>query len=514
MLADYFRRSAVAAAQVLAGFDEDAFRERLEQIAVGLSVNAEATVEPGGAALADLAVRLMARLYPTIALVGPSDTIEPLATLARSVNPEIEICQAAEIGIVIGGGLPFARSIYAGYDGSDALVSGTTPQPAGEGAFVFGAAGSACVAAGELFRLLFLGGDGDAPPDDVRFSVGHGVREKELGPEVELAERCALIGAGAVGEAALWTLSRTPIRGRLHVVDLELVELSNMQRYVLTQRSDEHRPKVDIAAKIDGSLEVVPHLNDLAAFVGEQGRLWDVMLLALDSAPDRVAAQASLPRQIVNAWTQPDDLGVSVHSRFGGPGACVACLYLPTGPRKNEDQLVAETLGVPELQQQVRTLLATGQPVDQGFLVAVAQATGLPQEDVLRFAGRGVRELYVEGFCGGGLVPLSGIGRPQDGAQEIHVPLAHQSALAGVLLAAALVELAASGPPEVTYAVRTDVLNNPGRQTRQPLKAARDGRCICDDPDFVEIHTLKYGLEPLLPATMSDGLVDAADAAV
>jgi molybdopterin/thiamine biosynthesis adenylyltransferase len=502
MLADYFRRSAVAAAQVLAGFDEDVFRERLEQVAVGLSVGADATAEPGGAALADLAVRLMARLYPTIALAGPSGTIEPLAALARAVNPEIEIRQGAETGIVIGGGSPFARSIYAGYDGSEALISAATPQPAGAGAFVFGAAASACLATAELFRLLFLGADGDAPRDDFRFPVGD-KRASEPGPGVELPERCALIGAGAVGEAALWTLSRTPIRGRLHVVDLELVELSNMQRYVLTQRSDEHRPKVDIAAKLNGSLDFVPHLDDLAAFVGERGYSWDIMLLALDSAHDRVAAQASLPRQIVNAWTQPDDLGVSIHSRFGGPGACVSCLYLPTGPRKNEDELVAETLRVPQLQQQVRTLLATGQPVDQGFLMAVAQATGLPQEDVLRFDGRGVRELYVEGFCGGGLVPLSGIGRPQDGAQEIHVPLAHQSALAGVLLAAALVELAAFGAPEVTYAVRTDVLNNPGRQTRQPLKAARDGRCICDDPDFVGTHTVKYGLQPLEPVVLA-----------
>ncbi len=511
MLADYFRRSAVAAAQVLAGFDENAFRGRLEQVAVGLSVAAEATAEPGGAALAELAVRLMARLYPTIALVGPPDTVKPLATLARAINPEIEICQEAEIGIVIGGASPFARSIYAGYDGSDALVSAATPQPVGQGEFVFGAAGSACLAAAELFRLLFVVENDDAPPNDVRFSVGYGGYVDRSVPEVELPERCALIGAGAVGEAALWALSRTPIRGRLHVVDLELVELSNMQRYVLTQRSDEHRPKVDIAAELDGTLEVVPHLDDLAAFVGEHGSSWDVMLLALDSARDRVAAQASLPRQIINAWTQPDDLGVSVHSRFGGPGACVACLYLPTGPRKNEDELVAETLGVPQLQQQVRTLLATGQPVDPGFLIAVAQATGLPQADVLRFAGRGVRELYVEGFCGGGLVPLSGIGRPQDNAQEIHVPLAHQSALAGVLLAAALVELAAFGPPEVTHAVRTDVLNNPGRQTRQPLRAARDGRCICDDPDFVEIHTLKYGLKPLEPAALSGGRLGAED---
>jgi hypothetical protein len=53
--------------------------------------------------------------------------------------------------------------------------------------------------------------------------------------------------------------------------------------------------------------------------------------------------------------------------------------------------------------------------------------------------GRPIRELYVEGVCGGGLIPLGVIGLPR---QELHVPLAHQSALAGVLLASALAKRA------------------------------------------------------------------------
>lgn len=40
---------------------------------------------------------------------------------------------------------------------------------------------------------------------------------------------------------------------------------------------------------------------------------------------------------------------------------------------------------------------------------------------------------YIEGLCGGAVLPLQRTGRPR---QDVHVPIAHQSALAGVLLAA------------------------------------------------------------------------------
>jgi hypothetical protein len=273
---------------------------------------------------------------------------------------------------------------------------------------------------------------------------------------------------------------------------MEHVELSNLQRYVLTEMVDEHRPKVEIAGALHSELDFVPHAEDLATFLVRSGYHWDSMLLALDSARDRVSAQASLPRFIVNAWTQPGDLGVSSHSRFGGEGACVACLYLPGSSRQNEDELVAEALGIPHLHMQVRTLLATGTPVDTDFLQAVAAAIGQPLERLLRFEHRTVRELYVEGFCGGAVIPVGEAGQLHQAAQDIHVPLAHQSALAGVLLGAALVRHSEDEDDTLTHVTRLDVLKPVGRFLRQPLRARRDGRCICDDSDFVAAYAAKY----------------------
>lgn len=494
MLADYYQRSALAAAQVLAGFDEEWFRGRLEATPVGISVASQAR-SAEGAALTDLLVRIAARVYPRLALVGGAAEITPLADLAAAINPNIELATEATLGVAIGDGASFTRTIYAGSDGWDALVSDRDPQPVGSSENPFGPGVAACLAAAAMFRAMFLP-ESDAGEGTVRFSAlfADGVEaEPDASPAPwSLDGDTVLVGAGAVGQGALWALSRAPLSGRLHVVDMEVVELSNLQRYVLTQRTDEGRAKVEIAATLPTPLELVPHFEQLGSFLHESGYRWDAMLLALDNARDRIGAQASLPRFVANAWTQPGDLGVSSHSRFGGDGACVACLYLPDGPRKNEDELVAETLGVPQLLPQIRTLLATGQPIDRGLLEAIAQAVGQPLERMLPFEHRTVRELYVEGFCGGAAIPIGEAGHLRPSAQEVHVPLAHQSALAGVLLGAALVRQSTAGNEAVTSALRVDVLRPPGEFLRQPMRARRDRRCICDDPDFVAAYDRKY----------------------
>lgn len=495
MLADYYLRSAVAVAQVLSGFDEEWFRTRLESTPVGISLGSDVQSREG-LALADLLVRVSARLYPTLALIGEPDTVAPLAELAKAINPKIDLVEEATLGVAVGDGNAFPTTIYAGSDGWDGLVSATEPQSVGASDNPFGAGVAACLAAAGLFRAVFLPDWEERIDERVRFSTlaGDTVEAATDAPSTpwRLEVDAVLVGAGAIGQGALWALSRAPLSGRLHVVDMDVLELSNLQRYVLTERGDENRDKVEIAAALDSTLELVPHAEDLAAFLEENGYRWDAMLLALDSARDRVSAQASLPRFVANAWTQPGDLGVAAHSRFGGEGACVACLYLPEARLKNEDELVAETLGVPQLLMQVRTLLATGQPVDRGFLEAVAQAVGQPSEALLPFEGRTVRELYVEGFCGGAVIPIGEAGQLHQAAQEVHVPLAHQSALAGILLAAALVRHATAGEEELTQVTRLDVLKPVGQFLRQPLRALRDGRCICDDGDFVAAYATKY----------------------
>jgi hypothetical protein len=492
-LADFFARSALAASQVLSGFNEEAFAAKLADSPVGVTFTSETGGRAEGRALVDLTVRLLARLYPTIALDAEAGAAA--ADLARKVNPNIDIVglSQASAGIVIG---PcdhrFTTSVFAGSDGWDALIDNERPQRVGTSNNPLGAGAAASLAAGAVFRHVFAEGHIDS---GLRLStylgnIGASPPDLVLSQPWLLGES-VLVGAGAIGNAAVWALTRCPAAGTLHVVDDETIDLGNLQRYVLAFRADEEAVKVEVAAKAseDAGLDIHPHEQSWAQFLAEHGFAHEQVLLALDSAQARRDAQASLPHRIVNAWTQPGDLGVSNHSAFGGDGACVACLYLADAARQNEDEIVAVALGVPGRVDHIRSLLHTGEPVDSGLLHEIAAGLGQPPERVLTFAGRPIRDLYVEGICGGALLPLGAGGRPSD---EVHVPLAHQSALAGVLLAAAAVRQATAGPPDVTRVTRLNVLRPVGMSLSQPSRRRGDRRCICEDRDFADAYAVKW----------------------
>ena len=219
------------------------------------------------------------------------------------------------------------------------------------------------------------------------------------------------------------------------------------------------------------------------------GYKWERILVALDSARDRRAVQGSLPRWIANAWTQLGDLGTSTHS-FLGDDACLACLYLPMQKSKSQDQIVAEGLKIPQFQDQVRFLLGNGQAVGREICDAVATAWDISAERLKPYVTRPMRELWVEGICGGGIIPL-GEGGPAP--RELQVPLAFQSALAGILLAAeAVCDLLTGGIRRRTSVRRMDVLRRLGDPLPQPARKAGTGRCICEDPDFIAAYRAKY----------------------
>lgn len=501
-LADYYSRGALAAAQVLNEFDEARFLAKLEETSVGIAFD-DSALTPEGQSLAELSTRLLARLYPRMALIGPSPAVRDLTALAESINPKIEITSNAKVGISIGrASTTFETTVYAGSYRWDALLSSTRSQSTGDSENPFGAAVAACLATSNIFRRVFLR-DWEAHADkDLRFSawsmdrVDRATRVREHA--WRLSGEAVLAGVGAVGNAALWVLARAPIEGSLHLVDPEDVELSNVQRYILTTRSDVGRSKVELGASRETrGLTIIPHDLTLSEFLSQQGYAWDYFLLGLDSARDRRAAQTSLPRWMANAWTQPGDLGLSTHPQFGGEGACVSCLYIPRTPLPNDDEILARALGVPQLQIEVRTLLYSAAPLQREFLQLIADANNKTLEIFLPFEGRRIRDLYVEGFCGGAVIPIGEAGHPPE---DLHVPLAHQSTLAGILLGASLVRSALDGDPEITTASRINLLQAVGAHIAQPIRATRDGRCICDDAVFRDQYRIKYRREnPLSP---------------
>ncbi|WNV75157.1 E2 ligase fold family C protein [Geodermatophilus sp. DSM 44513] len=500
-LAPYYDKAAIAAAQVIAGFDPSTFQRSLEGTSVGLSFADQAATSREGGALLDLTVRLLARLYPTLALrpSGPaaSKLAEELSALARAINPQLDLADEADVGVAVGiDATPWTQTIYAGSDAWQGRVSVTGPCPVGDTPIPFGAGAAACLAASAIFRLLL---DPTGPtPSDGQLSCLDGaapILEADLADEEWcLPSRTVLVGAGAIGQAATWALARSPLTGTVHIADHEPIDVGNLQRYVLSTTADIGKPKATFAAEhINAAaaedtnrLSAIPHDTDWVGARADAGTEWEAALAAVDSAAARRAVQASLPRWAANAWTQPGDLGTSDHNFLRG--ACIACLYLPAGRSRNEDELVAEALGVPDLVHEIRTLLYQGTPPPPDLLATIAARLGVDLETVKQFDPRSIRDLYVRGICGGAVLPL------RSGAvhAEVHVPLAHQSALAGILIAARLARRAAGIVLPGTEVTRLDVRSHPPARPTQPAAKDPRGLCLCQDKDYVSAFSQQW----------------------
>ena len=168
-------------------------------------------------------------------------------------------------------------------------------------------------------------------------------------------------------------------------------------------------------------------------------------------------------------------------------------MYLPTGRRRNEDQIVAEELRfAPEEIMIVRGMLHLGTPIGEPLVRQIAARLGVESELLLPFAELPLRAFRQKAICGNAVM------RAVDGGgADIEVPMAFQSALAGVMLAAEIVASSSNQRlhrPEVRTSV--DLMRRfPARITFPAKNDASDPtRCICQDQDYLEAYREKYGV--------------------
>lgn len=511
-LANFFDKAALGAAQILQGVDHATFTAKVESHLVGIAFDKAACDSPEARTTLELCVNLLSRLYPRLAIEASGEDGEGLTDeligQARAINPVIDIQREVEgvTACLVVGDTPLSCSVpvvYLGSDGWIAHLSSRVPCKSGASCNPFGAGAAACFGVANIFRLLF----GDSLPcalPDEEFSLSlldfDPTASTPLNPVIgpmDLGET-HLVGLGAIGNGAMWALSRVPgLSGNLHLIDHEAVDLSNLQRYVLTTQKSVQQPKVELAIEAfknssRASLQVHPHAQRWGDYLRTRGD-WNIegIAVALDTARDRMTLQAALPRWIVNAWTQAGDLGVSRHE-FRGEQACLMCLYLPEGKQKDEDELIAEAIGLPQAKMEVRQLLHTGQPVGSAWIERIAGARGVPVEPLLPFADKSLREFHTGAICGGLMMKLGG---SSNGEARAEVPMAFQSTLSGILLAGELVARAGKLRPQLPLvATRIDLLRPLPHSPylSQPHSKHRSGRCICQDADYIGRYEAKY----------------------
>ena len=514
----FLSRIGAATAPLMPSLDRTAIGEQLEHVVLALRID-DATAELDGQRIGYLhAVNLAARIYPHLIVDAPAPLHEEAAGVARAIHPHVDLADlesGATVELLWRPGSATATRVTVTCSGWMVQIDHDDAAPGATSGAV--AMVAAAVGMGQIFRSVFAEELQTGRAEAVPWSL-HLVTLTEDGPELPLPQHTNigtvhLAGGGAIGEAAVAALAQLPLAGTIVAVDPEPVDLGNLQRYVLTTDADEGAEKSQLIARAfkNTDVDVVPVTtpwgDDERSGVGAE-----TVLTALDSPRDRIAVQASLPRTIYNAWTQTDDIGVSRHEGFGND-PCLACVYWPRGKAPSHSERIARELGEHELRvlcymaakapvgrplapQELNESLRLHKPADapswleRSLLDDVAERTGLDPAQLSDYRELTIEFLHRDGVCGE-LLRRAGESEGRD--ETVSVPLAHQSALAGALLA--LTFFIARSPelvahrPTLTQA-RYDVLSSNPQQLPQP--STRRGHCLCHDPDFVEAYAERW----------------------
>lgn len=486
-LAPFFERVFGALGGHLA-ISRESLTTALQGVTVGINLGDD--LQQNDIWIAELATNLVARLYPRIAITGPDVQASKLRDLALSINPNIEFMGntpntatiAVGVGDTRGELFPSASGWVARLNHKAAKRSGpSNPYSAGS------AASFACA---ELFRQIFLK---TSPERDISVSLIKFDRTTGAAWELKPTDLgdVLFVGAGAVGNAALWALGRDKkLRGEITVVDPEAVELSNLQRYVLAQNVDIGKAKTELAERElkNTKLKVKTAQLKLDKFAETpKNRKIPTTVVSVDNVDGRRVAQALLPRLVINGWTGDHGLGSSWHV-FSHDAACLACLYHPRARGVSATEQAAKALGLTP--DRAALLWVTHQPLSDADIHAAADALGVKESVLNPWRGRYLGDFYTDVVCGAVPLDVTGVGRVE------MVPLAHQSALAGLLMATELLKRTQTSLEKLsqreTLVSWDDIIRPPPSIWKKPRP--REPGCICGDEIYQSVYRKKWRL--------------------
>lgn len=283
---------------------------------------------------------LMQGLLSGAGAIGPSEegfaVVEPAGQHASDLiigvgfqfNPDAAFCVA---GNGLCGGI-FSREIAAPKTFSELTI----------GPYI-----SACLAAGEIFRLVRLN---SYSPERQLFlnalDYSHGVNpvwsDLELRNELQSV---LLVGVGAVGSTLLHALYPLPLRGTVMAADNDLkgIDKANLGRYSLFGWRSLGKAKASEATELlrGARFQLLPHDASFEYFFSKQNKP-QIVLSAVDKNTARHALQEQYSPLILSASTY--NLRAEA-LRCGPPslGACLAC-FNPLETEKHTEEEIRTLL--------------------------------------------------------------------------------------------------------------------------------------------------------------------------
>lgn len=177
-----------------------------------------------------------------------------------------------------------------------------------------------------------------------------GIDPKAFSKPVDLQE-AYMAGAGAIGNGFLWAIRHLDVRGKMNIVDDDIVSSGNLNRQIWFRTDDIGLPKTyRLALKAQPMfprLTLVPRQFRLQELPEKSSGSWlHRLFVAVDSRRARRHLQNEFPGEVFDASTT-DIREVIVHHHVQPTGyACLSCIYEPDEEEFSREQHIAKHLGV------------------------------------------------------------------------------------------------------------------------------------------------------------------------
>jgi hypothetical protein len=371
-------------------------------------------------------------------------------------------------------------------DRADLDYSSYSPNP-------IGAQAAATLGAAEVFKEILrrLGSDTAAVKkrvSSIRFSTLDLTVNKDNPPNPELPSIIRLgdvylVGAGAVGSSLVYSMRYVQgLSGRLTAIDFDVVDNTNLNRYLTARRADVGRAKVDVVSDfLHGSdVSVSSSRKSYESFVKERGqKSLPLVVSTVDNNQAREHIQSDLPREILHGATHEQTFVISRHDFING--ACLGCLFFRK-PKTYSEQIADET-GI--LLPEVERVLEAGGPFTVEHLMSMVERRGVLKDKYLKSIGRPFKEVYAREICGTLTVQ---VGDRSEAATASFV-----SSMPGILL---MGEILKERIPELSEYRLSNYFQMSlfSPEANKPFFRQKDPRCVClcGDPIMVDAYRKKW----------------------
>jgi molybdopterin/thiamine biosynthesis adenylyltransferase len=378
---EFFSRSCLFTKYAVGLGENQNYQSIMSNAEVAITGSQQELARPNGQLMATMVANLLSRFSRHLTLIIPDDIpllIEPpmahctnlvecLASVIKNINPtvQLEIISEGKNGLydavlVIGRyKKELGRTIYIASDGWIAYVDteGNSFGWVSNNSNAIGAYTAACLGAAEIFKITMskLGRRNlfnTASSGSYIFSaLDYGFRVNRLAnpvlPRVYFSRPAHLISLGAINSALLYTLRSIPVRCEVSIIEPQMAEISNLNRYLLLTAQDaiSGSTKCSVAQKwAQRHIGVEAYAESYEDYRTRLKSPIDIALVGVDNDQTRWKVQEDLPRILLCGGTELSQIRISRHvNPF--KEACLGCIY----PKRDTPPLTAQTEAVPSI---------------------------------------------------------------------------------------------------------------------------------------------------------------------